>query len=338
MKLYLPEEMRYEGLIMINLTEARINRATDQTNNERFKGHFGVLPIVGCELWKDLQTTSIEEARIDPDKIDLKYFLMGLHTLRKYPTEIEREAIFDVSIRSGRDWSWFYVRKIQALKALKIVWIDDAGVWVCSVDGQHCWKQEPSNSAWAIDPKHYSFKCNKAGWCYELALSLWESKLIWMNGPFPAGMSDQKIFREEGLQAKLEALGKKAIADSGYSGPQVSTRNDAYDSPSVAMFKSRALLRQEKFNGRMKTYESLSSRFRHGEDKFKSLFEAIAVLCQYEMDLGLPMYDVLIPAVIEADQNHDGELYWEEYDDDEDEYEDEDEDEDEDESQASNEN
>lgn len=203
---------------------------------------------------------------------------MGLHTLRKYPTEIEREAIFDISIRHGRDKSWTYVRKIQALKALKIVWIDCNEVWIGSVDGQHCWKQEPSNSPWAIDPKHFSFKYNKAGWCYELALALHVSKLIWMNGPFPAGKSDQKIYREEGLQEKLEALGKKMIADCGYSGPQVSTRNDAYDSPSVAMFKSRALKRQEKFNGRMKTYESLSSRFRHDEDKFKSLFEAIAVL------------------------------------------------------------
>lgn len=173
---------------------------------------------------------------------------MGLHTLRKYPTEIEREAIFDISIRHGRDMSWFYVRKIQALKALKIVWIDSDEVWIGSVDGQHCWKQEPSNSPWAIDPKHFSFKYNKAGWCYELTLALHVSKLIWMNGPFPAGKSDQKIFREEGLQEKLEALGKKMIADCGYSGPQVSTRNDAYDSPSVAMFKSRALKRQEKFN------------------------------------------------------------------------------------------
>lgn len=183
-----------------------------------------------------------------PSEIRLKYFFMGLHTLRKYPTEIEREAIFDISIRHGRDMSWFYVRKIQALKALKIVWIDSDEVWIGSVDGQHCWKQEPSNSPWAIDPKHFSFKYNKAGWCYELTLALHVSKLIWMNGPFPAGKSDQKIFREEGLQEKLEALGKKMIADCGYSGPQVSTRNDAYDSPSVAMFKSRALKRQEKFN------------------------------------------------------------------------------------------
>ena len=80
-------------------SQARINRATDETNNERFKGHSGVLPKVCCEVWKDLQTTSIEEARISPSVIRLKYFFMGLHTLRKYPTEIEREAIFDISIR-----------------------------------------------------------------------------------------------------------------------------------------------------------------------------------------------------------------------------------------------
>lgn len=55
----------------------------------------------------------------------------------------------------------------------------------------------------------------------------------------------------------------------------------------------------------MKTFESLSSRFRHDEEKFKSLFEAIAVLCVYEMENGMPMYDILIPAVLDADEYHD---------------------------------
>jgi len=55
----------------------------------------------------------------------------------------------------------------------------------------------------------------------------------------------------------------------------------------------------------MKTYESLGSRFRHNKEKFKSLFEAIAVLCQYEMENGMPMYDILIPAVLDADEYHD---------------------------------
>mmetsp|Transcript_49 Transcript_49/g.73 ORF Transcript_49/g.73 Transcript_49/m.73 type:complete len:339 (+) Transcript_49:84-1100(+) len=303
MKLYLPEEMRYEGLLAVNLSVTRINKAMAETNDARFKAHYGVFPSVCCCLWKDLQTTSVEEARIEPKDINLKHFFMALHTLRKYPTEYEREAIFDISIRGGRDWSWFYVRKIQALKAIKVVWPEfGPEVWIISVDGQHCWKQEPSNSPWSLDRRHFSFKYHRAGWCYELALSLADSKLVWMNGPFPAGMSDQKIFKEEGLQEKLVALGKKAIADSGYSGPQISTRNEAYDSDSVRIFKSRALLRQEKFNGRMKTYESLSSRFRHEEDKFKSVFEAIAVLCVYEMENGMPMYDILIPAVLDADE------------------------------------
>ena len=94
MKLYLPEQMLYEGLIAVNYTDIRINRATQDTNNSRFKAHYGVFPVVCCCVWKDLQTTSVEEARIDPKDIKLKPFFMALHTLQKYPTEIEREAIF----------------------------------------------------------------------------------------------------------------------------------------------------------------------------------------------------------------------------------------------------
>ncbi len=114
-------------------------------------------------------------------------------------------------------------------------------------------------------------------------------------------MSDQQIFKKKGLMAKLKSLGKKAIADSAYSGDQIAKRN-SHDSKAVRKFKSRSLLRQEQFNGRMKVFESLSGRFRHDEDKFKSCFEAIAVICHYEMEFGEPLYDILIPAVFE-DEN-----------------------------------
>lgn len=38
------------------------------------------------------------------------------------------------------------------------------------------------------------------------------------------------------------------------------------------------------------------------------------MLCQYEIELGLPMFDILTPGVVDADKNQDDELYWEEYD------------------------
>jgi hypothetical protein len=93
-----------------------------------------------------------------------------------------------------------------------------------------------------------------------------------MNGPFKAGLNDITIFTNEGLKEKLRATGKKAIGDGGYSGhsQQISTPN-SHDSKQVKKFKSRALKRQEKFNGMTKNFDCLSGRFRHSVDRFKKL-------------------------------------------------------------------
>ncbi len=179
-----PNVMLMNGLLAVNYKQARIQRSSENTNRKRFRAHFGASPEVCCTIWEEFQNSEVQEARIPAHKLNLKDFLMALHTLRKYPTEFEREAIFDVSPKTGRNKSWYYIRKIQALKRIKIVWPDDVGelVWIISVDGQHCWKQEPTHRIWAIDSKHYSHKYNKAGWCYELGISLTKSRLVWMNG------------------------------------------------------------------------------------------------------------------------------------------------------------
>ena len=115
-----------------------------------------------------------------------------------------------------------------------------------------------------------------------------------MNGPFKAGESDKKSFKERGLLAKLQSLGKRGIADGGYTGyPELSIPN-AHDSPEVYKFKSRTLKRHETFNGMTKNFDCLSGRFRHSVDRFKNCFEAVCVICQYQLENGQPLYDILV--------------------------------------------
>jgi hypothetical protein len=80
---------------------------------------------------------------------------------------------------------------------------------------------------------------------YELGISLSESKLVWMNGPFRAGLNDVQVFKNEGLKAKLRHCGKMAIGDGGYGGHpyQCSTITNRHDSKAIRTFKSRALKR-----------------------------------------------------------------------------------------------
>jgi hypothetical protein len=80
------------------------------------------------------------------------------------------------------------------------------------VDGTHCWLREPQHLVWLQDPKWYWHKFNKAGVNYELGISILQNMLVWMNGPFKAGLNEITIFTNKGSKQKLLATGKKAIS------------------------------------------------------------------------------------------------------------------------------
>jgi DDE superfamily endonuclease len=274
---------------------------TNKSKINRFKSYYGLRPSLCASIWEDLQRTKVEEARIDSDHLNPKHFLMALHTLKKYPTDDEREGPWNVNRDKGRTLVWYFLRKLRALKAEVIVWPEDWGndIWIITVDGTHCWIEEPSHPDWSQDRRYYSHKYNKAGVNYELGISIAYSRLVWMNGPFKAGTSDVKIFRDRGLKEKLISIKKKAIGDRGYNGHtnEVSTYN-AHDCRGVRKFKSRALKRHENFNGMTKRFKCLSGRFRHGVDQFETCFEAVCVICQYQIEDDMPLYDVLIEDIM----------------------------------------
>jgi len=113
-----------------------------------------------------------------------------------------------------------------------------------------------------------------------------------MNGPFPAGNPDINVFRQ-GLKEKIPA-GKMVIGDNGYRGEKniISTPNNAHDPAELRKFKSRARARHETFNSRLKNFLCLEDRFRHGIEKHRIVFEAICVICQYQLENGSPLFDV----------------------------------------------
>ena len=130
--------------------------------------------------------------------------------------------MFDYSRKWARNKIWLYAKKIQALKQEKIIWpeFEESDIWVLSVDGVHCWIEEPEHPTWSQDTSFFSHKYNKAGIGYELGLHFWLSMLIWMNGPHKAGKPDVWVFDIKGLRQKLSEVGKKAIGDLGYRGRQ----------------------------------------------------------------------------------------------------------------------
>ena len=176
---------------------------------------------------------------------------------------------------------------------LQITWLWDsessnALVFVVSVDGVHCKINEPRKEPSA---KWYSHKHAQAGLVYELGVAVFESKIVWINGPFEASKSDITIFRKGLVNAIPENA--KAIGDRGYrkGGKKITTRN-TLDKENVKTFKRRVRGRHENLNARIKSFKCMAENFRHGKDKHSVVFEAICVCVQFDMENGHPLWDV----------------------------------------------
>ena len=128
----------------------------------------------------------------------------------------------------------------------------------------------------------------------KVGLDLFQDRIVWINGPFPASVHDLTIFRKEGgLKEKMEDTGNiKAVGDKGYRGESkyISTHN-ACDSDEVREFKKRALARHESLNKHLKNFKSLSERFRHKFHNFHKFFLAVAITVQFQMENGSPLFN-----------------------------------------------
>jgi hypothetical protein len=298
-----PDELLRDGLELGGFTLERQQRVKRTTLLRRFKALYGSNPIVYAQIIEDLQTTQCEEAHVPPNKISVEKLLLGLKFLKCYQSEEVRAGESRTTEKTVRKWGWFYAKRIRALKADKIVWPeewnnghpllhhDDTPVFLISVDGVHCKVNEPTHPIYSKNPKYYSHKSNSAALGYELGVSVFDNKLVWMKGPAKASKHDITVYRSE-LKNKIPA-GKRVIGDNGYRGePNTISAPNSHDAQELRRFKSRARARHESFNARIKNFKCLSERFRHGIDKHQICFEAVCVIVQYQLENGSPLFDV----------------------------------------------
>ena len=108
------DEFLQKGLELVGYNYDRQQKVARAANLMRFKAHYRSNPIGYAQIWEDLQTTMIPEARIDSRKMDPDSLLMAIHFLTCYLTEQEQTGIFKICDKTAPSWSWFYARKIQA--------------------------------------------------------------------------------------------------------------------------------------------------------------------------------------------------------------------------------
>ena len=290
-----PSQMLRRALRSINIDEKTQNRRLRSTNIRTFKANFGKHPLHLCRVWRDLQTTNIEAAKIDQAEASspkaYKGFLIANHFLKTYGSDDVRAAQFGgMDPKLLNTLTWIYVRKIAALKPDKIVWPDEdewQTVFIASVDGTHYRTNEPRDPDMRKNPKNYSHKFHLPGLNYEITLHLWLPRCIHAKTGDPASINDKTAFRQE-LKGKVP-LGKRIICDNGYvcfqyGDDKILSFPNTLDTAELKEFKQLACARQENFNKRLKDYRCLRDTFRHGAAKHQVCFDAVLVLVQYAIE------------------------------------------------------
>jgi hypothetical protein len=311
MSILTPTDVMYRGLQYCGLEYGQQKAVTLRRKVEQFKAHYGSSPLVVANIWSDLCSTDIEEARfneVDKRVKGFKKFMMGMFFLWTYPKNmVLMTSRFKVALRSLQGAElWYWLKKIQALKGLKIGWAsgsesNDEIIIGLSVDGVdfRCW--EKKHPRYNQDTKMCSVKFKKAAFKYEITLDVHQAKIRNLNGGHIGGTHDLVMFRDpetgELKEHLLENPGRMVIADRGYSTGKpdeigMFALPNCADSKELAHFKSRARCRHETLNGRLKNFKCLQDTFRHGMDNHKTCFEAVCVIVQYQMDNGYPFSNI----------------------------------------------
>jgi hypothetical protein len=276
--------MRFLGLSLVGFDRDRQN-VNDLLNSRRFRAFYGMGEQALTCLYNDLIP-----------RPDATKFLMTVNWLKLYDTEHVLAGRWGVHENTLRPILSDYSTLIQGLKESKVVWgdFDEDEVFIVSVDGVHCQIQEVRRDPGA---KWYSHKSNGPGLAYELGIAIRSNRLVWINGPFPASRHDITIFRSDdnpdgGLKSKIPD-GKRAIGDSGYKGePTKVAVTRAGDSDEVKKFKARARSRHETFNARIKSFKILDTEFRHQFERHKTVFEAVCICVQYDIENGKGLFEI----------------------------------------------
>jgi hypothetical protein len=302
---YSTNEVLSEGMDLINLSERRKNHWSTKSLIQQFKVHFGSHPRVYKYIFIDLQRSTNPDARIEPGRVKIKYFLMALYFLRLYPTQLEMVVTFDRCRETIDDWLWYYLRRLQALKDEVIVWPEEWGnpnnpfipYHIGTVDGVHCMTYERQTAKYNRDKQCCSHKFKGPGLTYEVCMDLWECRMIHIRRPGKAGKNDKTVFRES-LMGKIPA-GSKVIADNGYMADdlrEVLAFSTTEHPRHIRRMYGRAKARHESLYSRMKNFDVLSERFRckHADRdaKHKTCFECVAIIVQYQFDCGSPLFTV----------------------------------------------
>ncbi len=297
-----PDEVIARGLRYLCIDSQSL--WTSKKRYRYFKKLYGSSPLVISVQWYDL--CHLEDNAgvrvLEPKEVSrgFKMFMMVHFFLWHYPRNAETfGAAFRVCDKyAGGAKLWRWIGHIAALQLKVIFWpaeldMADSEVNVVSIDGvdKKCWERK--HDTLPYDKRNFSQKHNHGALKYQVTLCAHRQRCAHIFGPVRGGMSDREMLERSGIYHRLKE-GKLANVDRGYIDKKHKEKlswPNAQDLPATNNLKSRIRLRHETFNGRMGFFESMRQTWRHTERQHGIAFRAVAVIVQYQMDNGSPLFD-----------------------------------------------
>ena len=220
-------EVMIQGLLFMGFSRETQQKMVHNRLLDEFRSHYGCLPVDLAKMWHDLQVTEVPGVALTENEKDSKSFAMFMaanYFIWTHPKNARLLASrFGFNIREIHSQSfWKWVEKIGALNEDKICWDDRFGddnyaIFVASMDGVDFNVWEKPSERYNIDKGLMSYKSRHGALQYLIALSVWENKCIFIDGPVKAGeVSDLTLFRRALKQKMMEIPGKIMIADGGF--------------------------------------------------------------------------------------------------------------------------
>jgi hypothetical protein len=278
-------------------------RWSKEKRSLNFKEHYGSTPLSLAHVWYDITVfdfdASLKLKDFEKEQRGFMMFMVANFYVWTYPRNAGLIAAhFDIGkyYCRGRPL-WIWIERVAALRAKKIVWIrelDDpnAECFVVTIDGTDFKTWEKKHPTLNMDTGQYTKKHAHGGLKYQVVISMYHQRVVHIYGPCRGGLGDKTMLTDSGVLGLIKK-GKLAIVDRGYlnyaNKDKLSWPN-AQDHPAVNNIKSRGRLRQESFNGRCSYFKILNDEFRNGTKKHGAAFLMVAVLVQYSMENGNPLF------------------------------------------------
>ena len=276
---------------------------------ESFHDHYGCIPVDLAQMWYDLQTTDIQEAKLKEDEKNEKGFRMFMAANYFIWTNPKNAGLvssrFKICKRyvQSNQQLWKWVLKMGALMPSKVVWdeatlgSDDYFHFIASADCVDFNIWEKPSERYNVDKGLMSFKSKHAALRYLIAVSIWDSSCIYVHGPVRAGEVNDILQWRLDLKQKMLALpGKMLVTDGGFQTSEndeigICAIPNARDNQELRTFKTRVRQRHESFNGRLKCYKILQDVFRFDPEKHVHVVHAVITRVHYAMESGSPLFD-----------------------------------------------